>query len=330
MGRASQWTPSDALERPYPWFGGKAMIAAEVWRRLGNTKRYIDPCYGGGAVHLTRPREYWDHPSAIEVINDADAFVANFWRAVQSDPSGVAAGVDWPINEHDLESRHRWLREQAHATGLSRRVAEDPQYYDTRIAAWWCWGQAQWIGSGWCKMSADGQVKPCRQIPKLTGRLGVHRRTVNLAEWIERLSSRLRHTIVCGGDWSRVCGKSLYGGGDSAAVFFDPPYGHDADRDTDLYSVEGATVAADIRRWCLEHGSGPHLRIALCGYAGEHEELEGFGWTVLSWKACGGYANQGDGRGRANAARERIWFSPACIAARDKTGLFDSEFAETE
>ena len=64
------------------------------------------------------------------------------------------------------------------------------------------------------------------------------------------------------------------------------------------------------------------MKIALCGYAGEgHEVLEGAGWEVVAWKAAGGYGSQGDKRGRDNATRERIWFSPAC--KKPERGLFD-------
>ncbi len=37
------------------------------------------------------------------------------------------------------------------------------------------------------------------------------------------------------------------------------------------------------------------------------------GWVVVPWKAKGGYGSQGKGRGRENAAREVLWFSPACL-----------------
>ncbi|HKT87776.1 MAG TPA: hypothetical protein VJQ59_05040, partial [Candidatus Sulfotelmatobacter sp.] len=36
-------------------------------------------------------------------------------------------------------------------------------------------------------------------------------------------------------------------------------------------------------------------------------------WDCLAWKARGGYGSQGNGSGRENAARERIWFSPHCM-----------------
>lgn len=51
--------------------------------------------------------------------------------------------------------------------------------------------------------------------------------------------------------------------------------------------------------------------LCLCGYQGEHTMPEG--WVVVPWKAKGGYGSQGKGRGRENAAREVLWFSPACL-----------------
>jgi hypothetical protein len=26
----------------------------------------------------------------------------------------------------------------------------DPDYFDAKIAGWWCWGACAWIGTGWC------------------------------------------------------------------------------------------------------------------------------------------------------------------------------------
>lgn len=51
-------------------------------------------------------------------------------------------------------------------------------------------------------------------------------------------------------------------------------------------------------------------------YLGEHEMP---GWAEVAWKARGGYGSQSDGRGRANAKRETIWFSKHCL----KVGLFE-------
>jgi hypothetical protein len=63
-------------------------------------------------------------------------------------------------------------------------------------------------------------------------------------------------------------------------------------------------------------GRGVHAKYA-AGYEGEYDFPST--WECVQWKANGGYGNQGEStRGRANAFRERIWFSPHCLQA----GLF--------
>jgi len=52
------------------------------------------------------------------------------------------------------------------------------------------------------------------------------------------------------------------------------------------------------------------MRIALCGYAGEHDMPAS--WPVFEWSTQGGYGNNGEVQ-TGNKRRERIWFSPACI-----------------
>ena len=154
-----------------------------------------------------------------------------------------------------------------------------------------------------------------RQLPHLTSAQGVNRKLF-IEGWFKALSDRLREVRVACGDWSRVTGPSVIGcGGGVCGVFLDPPYA--LDERAEVYSVESA-AASECLAWCLENGDNPALRIVLAGYAGEHDALEASGWRVKAWKARGGYGGQGEGRGRDNAARERLWLSPHCIgAARD-------------
>ena len=99
------------------------------------------------------------------------------------------------------------------------------------------------------------------------------------------------------------------------AIFFDPPYSAAAGRASDIYSHDDLDVAHAVRAWCEEHGGDARLRIALCGYEGEgHEALETLGWTCHAWKAAGGMARGRAVDGLVNATRERVWFSPACLA----------------
>jgi len=133
------------LRAPFPWFGGKSRAAHLVWPRFGDVANYIEPFAGSLANLLARPVEF---PPRVETVNDKDAYLANFWRAVQKDPDHVAFYADWPVNETDLHARHRWLVETAR--DRVEMLTTNPEFFDAKIAGWWVYGQCLWIGSGWC------------------------------------------------------------------------------------------------------------------------------------------------------------------------------------
>ena len=140
-------------------------------------------------------------------------------------------------------------------------------------------------------------------------------------EWFLALQRRLRRVRVACGDWKRVLGNSVLGKGKNVggrrpcAVFLDPPYSFEV-RDPYLYSEDDAAISAQVRDWALERGDDPDLRIALCGYEGEHEMPKS--WTCHEWKAARGYA----GADNMNRERERIWFSPHCLPLEAQASLF--------
>jgi DNA adenine methylase len=131
------------LAAPFPWFGGKSLACETVWAAFGAVDNYVEPFAGSAAMLLGAP-----DGKRVETINDADGYVANFWRAVSHDAEAVAAHADWPTNEADLFARHSWLVRQR--ADLLDRLHADPEWYDAKIAGWWCWGACNWIGTGWC------------------------------------------------------------------------------------------------------------------------------------------------------------------------------------
>ena len=305
------------LATPFPYFGGKSKVADIVWQRLGDVKNYVEPFFGSGAVLLRRP-----HPAKIETVNDADGMVSNFWRSVKLDPEAVARHADYPVNERDLEARHYWLVTE----GRQRMdaICSDPVGYDAQVAGWWCWGLCSWIGSEWCAgkgpWSSDGGEWVDRRVSGDAGQginrnlphLGNAGRSEYIHEMMTALSDRLRDVRVCNGDWSRVCGPTPTTILGLTGVFLDPPYSND-DR-SDCYAVESRTVSLDARAWAIKHGGDPLMRIAFCGYAGEFDTPWPDGWNEIAWKTTGGYGSRGNGDGRANTKRERIWFSPHCLS----------------
>lgn len=349
------------LKAPFPWFGGKSRASAIIWERFGDVPNYVEPFAGSLAVLLGRPTA-----PRVETVNDLDAYLANFWRAVQADPEAVARYADWPVNEADLHARHQWLADQA---DFRERVAADPDFYDSRIAGWWVWGICQWIGSGWCSVAQEPTAKQpnlsgghggfgvhskrprlarggrgvtrqiphlgnhgrgiSRQLPDLSGDGGATGRGMNASaietsqggvlDWFLRLQERLRFVRVCSGDWKRVLGPAPTTCIGVTGVLLDPPYADTANRTPDLYSHDSLTVAHEVREWAIANGDNPMLRIALCGYEGEHEMPDS--WECVAWKAKGGYGTTD--KGRENVRRERIWFSPACLKPSAQISLFD-------
>lgn len=294
-----------------------------VWDRFGDPANYVEPFFGSGAVLLNRPTE-----PGIETINDLDCMVANFWRALQADPEAVAYYADWPVNEADQHARHLWLISQAE---FRERMKTDAEFYDAKIAGWWVWGQCIWIGSGWCAAKAeraDGtpwRLRPHlgdagtgvnRKLPHL-GNAGTDavcvsdRTSETLLEYMSQLAARLRRVRVCCGNWDRICGPSPTTKLGTTAVFLDPPYSDKSERHSDLYASDSGTVAHEVREWAIANGDNPDMRIALCGYEDEHDMPAS--WDCVAWKARGGYGSQGNGAGRENCSRERIWFSPNCL-----------------
>ena len=157
-----------------------------------------------------------------------------------------------------------------------------------------------------------------RQLPHVgDGGRGVNRKLPHVGGEVNpllvmfcQLQERLRYVRVCCGDWARILTAAPTTRLGLTGVFLDPPYASE-DRE-DCYVEESYTVAHDVRAWALEHGDDPDMRIALCGYDGEHNTLEDRGWSKHHWSAHGGYANTGS-KGNANRHREVIWFSPHCV-----------------
>jgi hypothetical protein len=325
------------IPSPFPWFGGKRKVAAEVWARFGAVENYVEPFFGSGAVLFGRP-----DPTGNETINDADGYVANFWRAIQQAPEETATWADQPVNENDLHARHIWLVQQRET--LRAQLEGDPDWHDPKIAGYWVWGVSSWIGSGFCSgrrpwglvnrklvhLGNNGQGVNRKLVHLGDNGRGVNRQLVHLGDngrgerlvdWFDALSGRLRAVRVCSGDWSRVCGPSVTFKHGLTGVFLDPPYADTAGRASDLYRVDSEQVAHAVRAWAIAHGDHPLLRIALCGYADEHEMPAD--WSVYAWNSGEGFGGQSTVRSK-NGRRERVWFSPHCVRQR-QADLFMSD-----
>jgi hypothetical protein len=333
------------LQAPFPYFGGKSNACGVVWQVFGAVQNYVEPFAGSAAMLLGAPEG-----KRIETINDADGFVANFWRAIHADPEAVAHYADWPCNEVDLFSRHSWL--VRHSEDLTKKLHADPEFFDAKIAGWWCWGACNWIGGGWCsgdgpwvlgdddefeKKLGSGGVRDKlphlnvgrginRQLPHLNAGQGINRQLPHLdaGRGINRQTDGERSAFIHSWFWAlherlrdvRVaCGDWSRVVADSVTVRLGLTgvfFDPPYFRGAMDYAAGGVgtNLAADVGAWCAANGGNPLLRIVICGHAGEHDALLAHGWDARKWAARTGYARTEEAV--ANSAGETIWCSPHC------------------
>ena len=154
------------LTCPFPYRGGKRRWAMDIWNRLGSPSVYVEPFAGSLAVLLAKP----DGPAKREIVCDLDGGICNFWRAVRYAPDEVVYYADWPTIHQDLTARHtylkRWIVEN------SKRLSEDMDYFDARVAGLWVWGISLWIGGGWCAIDESNVQLEQDTIPFVSNDVG--------------------------------------------------------------------------------------------------------------------------------------------------------------
>lgn len=343
------------LKAPFPWFGGKSRVAHLVWNAFGDVANFVEPFAGSLAVLLGRPHaprietvndldcylaNFW---RSVQYAPEEVARWAD-WPVNEID---LHARHRWLVAQAEFRERMRGDPEYFDARVAGWWVWGVCQW----IGGGWC-SEGNWsadAASG--PRTADFEQVPVlggsrgaanrgvhatgliKKLPLLSGGsgsgTGVHSKMIKMDrgtdsrlqgpihEWMRALAERLRRVRVCCGDWLRVLGRSSTELIGVTGVFLDPPYLADL-RAPSLYGTESGDVAHAVREWALANGKNKKLRIALCGYEGEHQMPHD--WQCVAWKAAGGYAAAAGND--ENSHKERIWFSPHCERAEDQADLF--------
>ncbi len=291
------------IKIPYSRFGSKRTVVHIIWKALGNIENFIDPFFGSLSVLLGNP-----FPAKIETVNEIDPFLVNFWRGISQDPDGVAKYADYPVSEIDLHARQRYLLNAVNDE-FKYKLEHDPDFYDVKISGYWIWGQSCSIGNNWLL------PKGINALPLLSSAGGgVHGLKYNIKEEFKILQERLRRVRIICGDWKKCVASSItfnsvgIGPKDITGILLDSPYSL---KNRDKVYKEDKDIYNDVCLWAIENGDNPRLRIALCGYDGDHIFPES--WQTYKWSANGGMSGLGNGRGKENAKRECIYFSPYCL-----------------
>lgn len=333
------------LKSPYPYFGGKRKIADLVWQRMGKVDNVVEPFFGSGAFLLARPMDF----DCTETVNDADGFISNFWRALKTDPDAVAHDADWPVNENDLHARHAWLVGQKES--MQARLEGDPEWFDAKVAGYWVWGMACWIGSGFCSGNGPWQVQEVDGVRQLvhvgSDGQGVNRkreRLIGFAETGVNAYAGVEHKrpVIAG----PAGGKAPL----AAATDFQAYFQALADRmrkvrvccgewsrvcGPSVTHKHGLTAvfldppyadtagrADDLYRVdCnqVAHAArewaieeGKNPLMRIALCGYDSEHVMPENWDCVAWNAGAGFSGQAKAGAGKNGKRERVWFSPFC------------------
>ncbi|MDR2462304.1 MAG: DNA adenine methylase, partial [Verrucomicrobiales bacterium] len=101
----------DRVEPAVRWPGGKSRLLNEILPLIPPHTCYVEPFAGGLAVLLAKA------PSPVEVVNDINHDLVNFYRCVRFHPDALQTELEWVLNSRE---EFNDLRQQAGLTDIQR------------------------------------------------------------------------------------------------------------------------------------------------------------------------------------------------------------------
>ena len=88
----SEGSPSyKMLNSPFKWVGGKSRLRKYIVPLMPAHTCYVEPFAGAAWVLFGKP------PSAIEILNDIDQELINFFRVVREKPEELITSFEWEL-----------------------------------------------------------------------------------------------------------------------------------------------------------------------------------------------------------------------------------------
>ena len=78
------------------YFGGKSRLAKQIIERMPEHHCYCEPFAGAAWVFFKKD------PSKVEILNDLDGELANFWRVVQKHPEAFVEQFNRALVSREL------------------------------------------------------------------------------------------------------------------------------------------------------------------------------------------------------------------------------------
>lgn len=86
---------------PINWVGGKARLAPYIIKLLPDHHTYLEPFCGAAHVLFNKPKSY------IEIINDINGELINFYRVLINDPEWLCEKIYWHLYSRELFEEYK-------------------------------------------------------------------------------------------------------------------------------------------------------------------------------------------------------------------------------
>ncbi|MBN2161767.1 MAG: DNA adenine methylase [Pontiellaceae bacterium] len=106
------------MKSPLGYLGGKSRLAKRIVERIPEHTCYVEPFCGGAWVYFTKPQ------SRVEILNDRDGELVNFWRVVKNHLPEFLRCIDLT-----LVSREQFQLESKQDPSLLTDVQRAVRYY---------------------------------------------------------------------------------------------------------------------------------------------------------------------------------------------------------
>jgi len=234
------------IRSPLRWAGGKARVAKLIAAALPKHHTYVEPFGGGASVLLAKA------PSEIEVYNDLDGELVNFFRVLKNDPEGFLKTFEWSLVARSEYDRLASL-DPADLSPLERAH----RFYYLVMAGWGA-------ESGRFRFQVSKRDRGGGN--RLIGALAT------LEERIRPVHVRLQRVIIENRPWQKILKQY----DDPNTVFYlDPPYpGHQVSYGRNMAGLEShrelwLTLGSLRGRWLLTTYDDPELRSEMRGALGD-------------------------------------------------------------
>lgn len=287
------------LRSPIIWFGGKGRMVTKLLPLFPPHKTYVEPFGGGASLLLAK------QPSPIEVYNDIDSGLVNFYRVLRDKEKFERL--------HQLVSLTPYSREEY---GFCRETWRDCENDVERAYRWYVVARMSFGGKfghawGFSKSSScNGISKECHA-------------WLSIIEMLPEIHKRIMEVQIEHVDFRRVF-KNF----DSPWTLFycDPPYVHST-RSNMKYEHE---LTDSDHKDLVNILLGIKGMAILSGYRNDiYTQLETAGWKRYDFQASCSVLGRTKGTGvlGKNAAKEKgarvesAWISPSCFEEHNDDAL---------